>query len=111
MSCESFPATTTSNLPMTVSKIAIAKRSETHALGTAVLRHGGSESEVQFVAKLSEVKQDGEEVTLDHNARYFSSPLVAQTNFIDVSEDQLKIAAFEGRDLSAMTDFLSKTTR
>ena len=96
---------------MTVSKIAVAQRSNTHVLGTAALRHANGESEVQFVAKLSGVKEEGSEVTLDHETRFFASPLVAKTNFADVSADQLKVVAFEGRDLSSMTEFLSKTSR
>jgi hypothetical protein len=93
---------------MSISQVKVERTSETHVLGTAQLAHSKGTEEVHFVApKPAEENFDGEQ-KLDHEARYFSSPLIARTSWEDLSKSVDIVPAFTGRSLTLMQEHLAK---
>lgn len=100
---------------MTVTSTAIIKNSDTHILGIANLTHAKGTEEVLFVAPMPSNMEPGQclpvSMDLDSKAMYYSSPIVANTAFEDLSFGELKIAAFKGRDQSEMAAHLAKQAK
>lgn len=94
---------------MSVSKITPTKGNKTHATGTAVITHAKGDADVFFVA-LVEGNPENPSLVM-HSANYFTSGLLAETNFNDVSAGTKLIGALTGRSLPDMVDFLGKTSR
>lgn len=97
---------------MTIANAKITRYNATHIMGTAMLTHGKGTEEVQFVApnpgKSKQELNDYVEQQLDASARYFSSPMIARTNFDDLSSGVDLTPAFVGRDLGTMQAHLAK---
>lgn len=97
---------------MTIANAKITRYNATHIMGTAMLTHGKGVEEVQFVSPIprteDEVLDVKAEQQLDASARYFSSPMIARTNFEDLSAGTELTPAFVGRDLGAMQAHLAK---
>lgn len=95
---------------MTIANAKIERYNETHMLGTAMLTHAKGTEEVRFVAPVPPQDQFDPhgEPKLDSAARYFSSPLIARTNWDDVSTGAKLAPAFTGRELFDMQSHLSK---
>ncbi|MNG46943.1 hypothetical protein D3C79_48100 [compost metagenome] len=94
---------------MTIANAKIERYNETHILGVAELTHSKGTEEVRFVApKPVEGFDPHGSPELDASARYFSSPMIAHTNFDDLSNNVALTPAFIGRDLGAMQAHLVK---
>lgn len=97
---------------MSVSKILPLTFNPTHMIGRAEIKHAKGSTDVFFVAPNSAVTVPAEEtVELDGTESYFTSRLLAEANYKDVSNDVKVIPSLLGRSLSDMTDFLGKTSR
>lgn len=93
---------------MTIANAVVNKFTTTHIMGTATLTHKQGAEQVLFVAPMPKNFVNGQTPELDNDARYYSSPLVADTAFIDLGRDAKTVPAFEGRKLSDMQDHLAK---
>ena len=94
---------------MTIANAKIERYNESHILGVAELTHSKGTEEVRFVAPKPAEGFDPYAVQeLDANARYFSSPMIARTNFEDLSNNVELTPAFIGRDLGTMQAHLVK---
>lgn len=95
---------------MSISQAKVERYNETHMLGKAQMTHKAGTEEVLFVAPMPpKDKFDPHGIQeLDHNARYFSSPLVARTNWEDLAANVKSVPAFTGRDEGTMEAHLVK---
>jgi len=97
---------------MTIANAKITRYNATHIMGTAMLTHGKGTEEVQFVAPAPSPESKPLDVyaeqQLDNSARFFSSPMIARTNFDDLSAGTELTPAFVGRDLGTMQAHLAK---
>jgi len=96
---------------MSVSQITPTTFNPTHMIGSAVIKHAKGTTDVFFVAPGSAVNVVEEAVELNGTESYFTSRLLAETNYKDVSNGVKVINAFAGRSLGEMVDFLGKTSR
>lgn len=92
---------------MTTPSIKVLAQGDAHILGAVDLPVKDGFESVHVVAKLA---TKGGELTPD-DARYYISPMIAQTAFEDFTKGNKIMPVFEGRTLSEMQQHLIKNAK
>lgn len=102
---------------MSISNTNVTRSSDTHMLGTALLKHKAGTEEVLFVAPLPSGYEPGQvlptDVDLDRKAAFYPAvcPAVANAAFQDLSAGVTPLKSLRGRDLTEMVDYAAKQAK
>lgn len=96
---------------MSLSNAVVTKYTNTHIMGTATLKHKAGEDKVLFVAPMPKDFVRHQAPNLDNEARFFSSPMIAETQFQDLSSNGMVMPSFTGRSLGVMEEHLVRQAK
>lgn len=102
---------------MTISNTEVLLSSDTHMVGTALLQHKAGTDKVLFVAPLPDGHQSGnllpQDVELNRKTAFYPNvcPAVAQAAFNDLSAGRVPLKSLQGRDLTEMTEYMTKQAK